>query len=88
MDGEGCGGGVGGHGDGDKRESGGNCGGVMEAGRRVRESGLGVCAGEGDWKSWVRWWSREKWGRWCCKWWWEKRLGMNSVHLNVGGRQS
>nr|GEZ64639.1 hypothetical protein [Tanacetum cinerariifolium] len=23
--------------------------------------------GEGDWKSWVRWWSGEKWGRWCCK---------------------
>nr|GEX61032.1 hypothetical protein [Tanacetum cinerariifolium] len=36
----------------------------------------------------VRWWSGEKWGRWCCKWWREKRLGMNSVHLNVGWRQS
>nr|GEZ80711.1 hypothetical protein [Tanacetum cinerariifolium] len=35
-----CGGGVGGHGGGDKRESGGDCGGVMEAGRRVRESGI------------------------------------------------
>nr|GEV95177.1 retrovirus-related Pol polyprotein from transposon TNT 1-94 [Tanacetum cinerariifolium] len=45
-------------------------------------------SGEGDWKSWVRWWSGEKWERWCCKWWREKRLGMNSVHLNVGGRQS
>nr|GFB55172.1 hypothetical protein [Tanacetum cinerariifolium] len=20
--------------------------------------------GESDWKSWVRWWSGEKWGRW------------------------
>nr|GEW35412.1 hypothetical protein [Tanacetum cinerariifolium] len=45
--------------------------------RRTKGVGWGFVlgsSGEGDWKSWVRWWSGEKWERWCCKWWQEKRL--------------
>nr|GEZ06844.1 hypothetical protein [Tanacetum cinerariifolium] len=41
--------------------------------------------GEGDWKSWVRWWSGEKWGRWGSGAWWEIWLKVNSgVFKNVG----
>nr|GFB03629.1 hypothetical protein [Tanacetum cinerariifolium] len=34
--------------------------------------------GEGDWKSWVRWWSGEKWGRWDSGVWWENMLRHSS----------
>nr|GEY75783.1 hypothetical protein [Tanacetum cinerariifolium] len=39
--------------------------------------------GEGDWKSWVRWWSGEKWGRWGSGAWRENRLSVQCIQ-NVG----
>nr|GEV62226.1 hypothetical protein [Tanacetum cinerariifolium] len=41
---------------------------------------------EGSMESWVRWWSGEKWGEWCYRWWREKGY-RNSAFLNMGGKK-
>nr|GFB32854.1 hypothetical protein [Tanacetum cinerariifolium] len=40
-------------------------------------------SGEGDWKSWVRWWIGEKWRKWSSRCL-AGKTGVNSVSLNRG----